>query len=277
MEKEFERCAEPGSPYKIRIDRNCKTSDPHWHTTFEIIIFEDGSGITYVNKVGYEFKRKYAMILSPVDAHYIVNDEGVRHDCTKINITGNFYSNNISDKCKFDSYPVATLVSDRDYERIEDILKQLKKEYDEKSAGSSLMAENLIEQVFIIIKRSCAEQENNSEDDSIKQALNYIQENFNKQIYVSDVAEHIHYSASHFSRIFTRKMKISFQDYIMDLRFNYAMNAIKFSDRPISKICYEVGFKSQAHFTRAFKAKYGHPPLYFRKKVNSNITKDTDL
>jgi AraC-like DNA-binding protein len=53
--------------------------------------------------------------------------------------------------------------------------------------------------------------------------------------------------------------------YIRDVRLIKAKDMIEKEDLSIGEICFQVGFQSQSHFTRAFIEKYGVRPTAYRK------------
>jgi AraC-like DNA-binding protein len=53
--------------------------------------------------------------------------------------------------------------------------------------------------------------------------------------------------------------------YIRDVRLTKAKTMIEKEDLSIGEICFQVGFQSQSHFTRAFVEKFGVRPTAYRK------------
>ncbi len=53
--------------------------------------------------------------------------------------------------------------------------------------------------------------------------------------------------------------------YIRDIRLAKAKTMIEKEDLSIGDICFQVGFQSQSHFTRAFIEKYGVRPMAYRR------------
>ena len=53
--------------------------------------------------------------------------------------------------------------------------------------------------------------------------------------------------------------------YIRDVRLTRAKTMIEKEDLSIGEICFQVGFQSQSHFTRAFVEKFGVRPTAYRK------------
>lgn len=110
---------------------------------------------------------------------------------------------------------------------------------------------------------------NTSDDDmpdwlkSFIQKLNNI--NLSNDFKLSEVYKVSHYSQTTICREFKKYMGITIVAYVNDLRLTYACNLLKNTTFPLWKIANDVGFQSQAHFTRLFKEKYGITPLQYRK------------
>lgn len=61
-----------------------------------------------------------------------------------------------------------------------------------------------------------------------------------------------------------RKMRallgISPSAFIRDYRLDRAKELLQTTDKNVSEVAFEVGYKNLAHFSKSFQAKYGHPP-----------------
>ncbi len=65
--------------------------------------------------------------------------------------------------------------------------------------------------------------------------------------------------------------------YIRDVRLIKAKEMIENEDLSIGEICFQVGFLSQSHFTRAFIEKYGVRPTAYRKGKAPNPQRESPL
>jgi len=72
-------------------------------------------------------------------------------------------------------------------------------------------------------------------------------------------------SPAYFSRQFKRAFGQGFIAYQTQLRLQQAARMIATSDRPISQIAYDYGFRSPAYFAQCYKAEFGVAPSTHRK------------
>ena len=104
-----------------------------------------------------------------------------------------------------------------------------------------------------------------SADDYVKYAVEYIDNNY-ANIRISDVAGYIGVNRTYFSTIFKKKMLLSPQDYLMQVRMNKSRDYLMTMDVPIYVIAQKVGYEDQLTFSRMFKKKFGLSPENYRKK-----------
>lgn len=86
----------------------------------------------------------------------------------------------------------------------------------------------------------------------------------NGNLRIHELADTLHYSERHLSRIFLEHMGISPKSFSRIVRFQSAMNAIL--DSPDISLCrclFEFGYSDQAHFQREFKQFTGITPKHF--------------
>ncbi|HJA67958.1 AraC family transcriptional regulator [Lachnoclostridium sp. An169] len=100
----------------------------------------------------------------------------------------------------------------------------------------------------------------------IKEALNYIEQNFQNDISVEGIAAFCGLNRSYFGRIFKDTIGKSPQEFLMNYRMVKAAELLKLTHLPISDIGNAVGYPNQLHFSRAFKHIYGISPREWRNK-----------
>lgn len=106
---------------------------------------------------------------------------------------------------------------------------------------------------------------NASYEDSIQDAKRYILEHLNEKLSVSDIADRIHMSPSHFTRVFKQQAGFSPYDFVLVSRLNRAKDYLQKTDMSISQIAYEIGFNSESNFIYFFTKNTGQSPNKFRK------------
>ncbi len=96
--------------------------------------------------------------------------------------------------------------------------------------------------------------------------VEYIEENYRRDISLSQLAEALGYEYFYFSRIFNRLFSMSFNDYINLYRFNEACLMLIETDMTVAKISAESGFKSIRSFNYIFKKLSGASPREYRSR-----------
>jgi AraC-like DNA-binding protein len=106
-----------------------------------------------------------------------------------------------------------------------------------------------------------------SEKPSIRQIM---EANFSYNLSLEEFARLCHRSLSSFKRDFKKHFNVSPGKWLLRKRLDYSAILLKNSDLNITQIVFECGFEDLSHFSRAFKEKFGVPPINFRKEVTAN-------
>ena len=100
----------------------------------------------------------------------------------------------------------------------------------------------------------------------IKEALNYIEQNFQNNITIEDIAAVCGINRSYFGKIFRNSIGRSPQEFLMNYRMAKATELLKLTSLSIAEIGSAVGYENQLHFSRAFKTIYGVSPREWRNQ-----------
>lgn len=100
----------------------------------------------------------------------------------------------------------------------------------------------------------------------IKEAFNYIEQNFQNDISVENIASFCGLNRTYFGRIFKETVGKSPQQFLLSYRMAKAAELLKLTELSISDIGNAVGYPNQLHFSRAFKNVYGVSPREWRNK-----------
>ena len=103
-----------------------------------------------------------------------------------------------------------------------------------------------------------------SDSRRVLKVKNYINENYMREIRLSDMASLAGMSASAFSRFFKLHTGRNLTDYIIDMRLGYASRQLVDSTDSIAEISYSCGFNNLSNFNRIFRKKKGCSPSEFR-------------
>ncbi len=179
------------------------------------------------------------------------------------------YPKNVS-KGKKLSFLVSQIVTGNELNAdiiLKDVLKDMKED-DKKNFISQLTKLLSIEDNGGInvknIIETCKEKQNS--DLIIEKACQYIGKNYMKDITRDDVADYVFMNSSYFSRYFSKKVGISFYDYLVNIRMQKAMELLK-TNKKIADIGEKVGYQYQKYFIKNFKRHTGYTPSDYRKYI----------
>lgn len=123
--------------------------------------------------------------------------------------------------------------------------------------------------------RSCASAQElkpvNQRDFYIRQAMSFIEQNYQHEISVEDIAAVCRLNRSYFGKIFHEHVGKSPQEFLISYRMSKAADLLRLTALPIGEISVAVGYPNQLHFSRAFKNVYDVSPRQWR---NEHCTKD---
>lgn len=107
----------------------------------------------------------------------------------------------------------------------------------------------------------------------IRKSIDYIYDNLNRPISVSELAEKQGLSTGYFSRLFVTETGMNVNQYINEVKIKTAQNMLKFSESSILDIAISLGFSSQSAFSSVFKKVTGMSPKVYRDAYYSlNMT-----
>ncbi|GGI46363.1 hypothetical protein GCM10008018_16720 [Paenibacillus marchantiophytorum] len=111
-------------------------------------------------------------------------------------------------------------------------------------------------------------QARSSDDASLHQILDYIENHLQEQMTREDIAHFVHFHPSYLSRFFRKKTGWSLSEYIVSQRIEHAKTMLAQSELRISHIMNRLGYDNLSHFTRTFKKLTGYTPLQYRNKIH---------
>lgn len=104
------------------------------------------------------------------------------------------------------------------------------------------------------------------QDYYIRESLNYVEQNFQNDITVEDLANVCGLNRSYFGKIFKDSTGKTPQQFLLTYRMIKATELLKLTKLSIGDISNAVGYTNQLHFSRAFKNVYGISPREWRNE-----------
>ncbi|MBR2449835.1 MAG: helix-turn-helix transcriptional regulator [Clostridia bacterium] len=98
----------------------------------------------------------------------------------------------------------------------------------------------------------------------------YVKENIDKKITLSDVGKHTFFSPGHCDRVFKKETKQSIIDYAIDSKIIEAKYILLTENVSLRAIADKLGFDDYNYFARLFKKRIGMTPTQYKNKVKNS-------
>lgn len=260
----------------------------HHHPEYELVLIIKGKGRRMVGDHIDRFEQGDLVLLGPYLPHAWVIDieEGkdvrdLDDEAFVIQFSYDFLGNRFFEIPEFTSLKKFLLRSERGYVfygdmkfRIISILRKMRKMDD----TDRLYALFRIFQLFgnsdkyeILASPAYMQSLTVKGSETMRSALQYIMQHFQKRIQIEDVLRITHKSYAAFYKAFKRTYGLSFTDYLLKVRIGYACKLLTEDQVKISEIAYDSGFDNLANFNRQFRKIKGITPSAFRNQIRKNL------
>lgn len=101
----------------------------------------------------------------------------------------------------------------------------------------------------------------------VKNALEFIEENYKERLKLADVADNVYVSQWHLSKLLNKYTGQNFSEILNNVRMDKAKKLLENPSLRIGDIAEKVGFLDMAHFSRVFKKQVGVSANEYRNKV----------
>ena len=119
---------------------------------------------------------------------------------------------------------------------------------------------------FELLENITAEKvEKGDEESYISKIVSLIKDNYeNPAFNVNTISEKMHLSHSWLCALFKKKMGVTMQQYLIDVRLTRAKELVLDTEINISTIAFLCGFNDALYFSTAFKKTFGNSPVNYR-------------
>lgn len=104
---------------------------------------------------------------------------------------------------------------------------------------------------------------------ALEQALEYIHQNFYKDINMAVVANEVSLNYYYFSNLFREKTGESFVNYLRTIRIEYAKELLAEEDAKVQTVAKQCGFKDPKQFSKTFRYSTGISPKEYSRRQQS--------
>ena len=105
-----------------------------------------------------------------------------------------------------------------------------------------------------------------SEASRLNKIFQYVSDNFQRKITLSEIASVANLSAKAFCRYFKSKTRKTFYDFLLEVRVAHACNLLLEKEMTIYEVCYDCGFNNLSNFNRYFKKIMHKTPTSYKRE-----------
>ena len=241
----------------------------HWHNYIEIEIVMGGKAEHIHNGIASTIKKGHISVLRINDYHSIRNSENL--DVFNLSIKDTALSDKTLTALNSQQ---GNLSFDLDNDTFNTVLFFCESAIKENSYlnKNEDYINNLLDCIFILLLRNISAESKpikRQNTDQLNIAVNYLHNHFRENPNLNTIAEIAHYSPTHFSHVFHKKIGRSYNDYLNDLKISYAKQLLTTTNLKIIDVGYQSGFNSYNNFYSTFKSYMGISPADYKKKKSS--------
>lgn len=258
----------------LHISKDKDGTLEHSHDFYEIVLITTGHGTHTINGVVYNVMPGDVFFLIPGDIHSLASlDSDINYSWMSCIWLPPFYeiddpiletTKKFSDEYTYDIY---------------NLLFDMHNEYYAKKKCYLEICKLILQGVILKLLRMS---EKDQEDYGavhikklVKRAVNYINENFDKDIALSDVANNLRISQVYLCKLFKVQMGVGAIHYLHKLRIDKTMQLLSTTDMTMDDIYKSVGFTNIKSMYSLFKKHTGVSPGEFRKHFYLGDSKGT--
>ena len=251
---------------EIRFEFDCDTSVPHFHGELEILYVLTGRCAVMTAKNNYLLSSEDFAVYNPYEHHEIYREAGAHTVSAYISLPILQQANLGRVKCCSKLQP-----DQADY--LSMIRMNLAVVFKEVTDSPDLRRLQILSHLFgllAILKSQFELPESyelhpTQEIERIQKVLIYIGQHFSEELSLQTVSDLVHLSKSQLSRDFHKILRISFSDYLRQLRLNKAEYLLRTKRQSVTDIALECGFSNTNTFILNFRQQYHITPGNYRR------------
>jgi AraC-like DNA-binding protein len=100
----------------------------------------------------------------------------------------------------------------------------------------------------------------------VQEAKDYIRDNMDRHMTLSDIATHLGISACHLSHIFSKESGFTLSSFLTQVRMQKAAELLGDPAAQVAEVAYAVGYEDANYFSKAFRRHFGYSPSRYRAR-----------
>ena len=237
----------------------------HYHDHFEMELVVDGSGKQLFNDTYFDLKKGCLFLVRPLDYHKLYSN-GL--EFTHVKVKENVLPKWILKRVHALKNPIVYQLNDEQFETFHRLMKLLQKEIENEKNDMLNASSVLLELIYIyFFKLDKSSYSGDKGSDFVTKVIYYLQKNnrFTQKVTLDEISNYVGYSKFYTSSMFHKKYGMTIQEFIVNLRIEYAKKLLMQSNYSITEIIIECGFSSTSNFYSKFIESVGCSPNKFRQ------------
>lgn len=250
--------------------------EKHWHRSIELLLVLSGTLVVRVENRKYVLQENDILLINSDQVHDTSSE-----DCVLVLLQmslSRFHLNWLTPESVHFDCNSTVQANSKAFDQIREIIARLIKLNSSTSPSSQLLQLSyayhmLYLLLFHFVSHNPDKIRPPKQLERLKHIIRYVEENFQKNITLTEIAEREALTPPYLSFFFEKNMNISLMGYIAKIRLNHSFPYLLDTDKSIEEIAEICGFPNQRSFTALFKKQYDMLPSQYRKMHLSSDTK----
>ena len=235
-----------------------------------------GKGIYQVGETQYEIREGQGFLIEPEVLTFYKADEKEPWTYIWVGFTGEMAGTYLSDIGLHSEHLIFQCDQKEELKSL--VLEMLK--YSTKSVTNQYRLQSLLYQFFSMLTSGRdidSVAHTSKESIYVREAVNFIRNNYFRGINVNDISDHISVNRSYLYKLFQDSFQMSPKEFLTNFRISRAKELLAVSELSIESIAWSCGYNEALVFSKVFKKEVGVPPSIYRKnqleKINEQRVK----
>lgn len=283
MQALYERnLLDPDFPFRLFLSEGNFSFPHHWHEEIEIIYIMEGKLKVGINDQSFLLEARDILILSSGDVHCFLSQQHWGKFLIiqfGLSLFDSFFS--VMTERKFirplfgNSKKMSSHWNQAVHEAMEKQILSLHEEYNRKQEGYRMALKARLYDLVVILLRKIPTETYSSEEknkqlsklERLENIFQFVEENFQRELSLEEVAKAASFSEFHFTRFFKAATGITFGQYLSHFRITKAEWYLADTQMPVTEVAFKAGFNSVKTFNRVFKQWKDCSPTAYRRAI----------
>lgn len=278
-----EKLRDPRIPGKILFNEDENAHLPlHWHTNVEICYFLQGGFRARVDNKCYDVQNQQVILVNSGQLHHVGENSVGEHRGISLVADMNFWQNLCPD---LDSLEFELSICPDRVPELKNLMTNLYEacrtySYTRELHPDSTFSDRELLQIYGLIcmiyytltkyfsrrRKAGSSYRLSARESSLQDIIQYINTHYTEHLMLKDIASHYNISCEYLSRLFKKKLGLTYKEYLYSIRLTHACRLLAHTEKSILDISMEAGFPDMRAFSQQFNRVYHTTPKEYRRR-----------